>query len=228
MKRPFLITEALLTASALVFVILWILYPEGHFDAWLGLSTVVASVLELVRRFGGRAAKNPYTARLKSAADLADLLTRTLTELESITRTDYNQVFLDNQSGHVGRLLAVADAIPRHKQRYRMAIYDGLLGSVYASGRTLNSGNVLSLQGYFHAVPETRSELVVPIKSNDRVVGVLNSESEDDNYFTETLQEQVEQLADAFGGLLPAVGWNPRTAENVIPWLQRTPNVPKE
>jgi putative methionine-R-sulfoxide reductase with GAF domain len=87
----------------------------------------------------------------------------------------------------------------------------------------LNSGDVLKLKGYFPAVPETKSELVVPIRSGGIVLGVINSESEKPNHFTVSIQEKVEELADALGTLLPILHWNPRAKESEIPWIQKSP-----
>lgn len=223
MKRFFLISEFVLLVAALVFAVLWATVPERHFDSLLGIATTLLLMLEVIRRFALREAKNPFRAKFRSCGDVRDLLNRALRALEEITQTDYNQIFLNNQSGHQGRLLAVADSIPDHKQRYRVAIYDGLLGSAYSNAQTINSGDVRQLKGYFPAVPETRSELVAPVKADGTVLGVINSESEEFNHFTDDVQAQVEQLAVALGQLLTVLRWDSRATEDDIIWIQKTP-----
>lgn len=161
--------------------------------------------------------------KLKSAADLKDLLERAIVDLETLTQTDYNQIFLSHQSGYNTQLLAVADSIAERKQRYRIASYDGVLGSVMRSGTTLNARDVQKMQKYFTAVRETRSELVVPIRANGVVMGVMNSESEQPAHFTSELQSKVEQLADVLGELLlaPRFGWDPSAGN--VPWVKKRP-----
>jgi len=225
MKKLLLIGEISLLTAALAFAVLWALRPASHFDAFLGIATVLLAVLETTRQFAFRDIKNPFQSRLRSAGDLRDLLNRGLAELEYVTRTDYNQIFLNNQSGHEGRLLAVADSLPNHKQRYRVAIYDGLLGSAYSNNRTIKADDVRQLKGYFPAVPETLSELVVPIRSDDTVLGVINSESEELNHFTEEMQGQLEQLGAALGRLLTKLGWDPQARADDVLWIKKSPSI---
>jgi transcriptional regulator with GAF, ATPase, and Fis domain len=228
MKGSLILMQALLVAIAVCLAVAWALEHEGSFEAWLGVATTLLVALELVRQFYPwdvqevqEDADNQFLRHLEASGDLRDLLDRSLSELERVARTDYNQILLNNQSAHAGRLIAAADSMPRHKQRYRIASYDGLLGSVYSSGKTLNARDVRQLKGYFEAVPETRSEIVVPIKSEGLILGVINSESENADHFTNTIREQLEQLASALGHLLPRFGYDQRVPENEVPWVQK-------
>lgn len=166
---------------------------------------------------------NPYIKILKDCSDLEELLERALRELESATVTDYNQIFLTSTSAYSKHLIAVADTINNHKQRYRIAAFSGLLGSVVASGKTLNVGKVRECKGYFQAVLETRSELVTPIGTGSVMLGVLNSESEEEDHFTEQICHRVEYLAEALAKLLPLFGWSPGRSDDETPWIQRVP-----
>lgn len=168
---------------------------------------------------------HPYTEQLSSAADLYDLLDRVIVKLEEETGTDYNQVFLLATSANSKQLVAVADAISVHKQRYRVAALSGLLGLVVASGDTLNVRNTREHPGYFQAVVETTSELVVPIVSNNVVLGVMNSESETIGHYTEDICKKVEFLTAAFAELLDSFGWSPEAGLEETPWIQREPGL---
>lgn len=83
--------------------------------------------------------------------------------------------------------------------------------------------NVKKLPTYFCAVYETESEICVPIKYKNHVYGVINSESEDKNYFSANLKRNLEGLADAFAYNLNRLGWSKKTSD--ISWtkLQKVP-----
>ncbi len=167
--------------------------------------------------------QNSYINLLKNSGDLVELLEIALHELVRTTETDYNQIFLIITSAYSSQLVAVADMIPRHKQRYRIATFAGLLGLAYSSGKTVNANNVHERSNYFQAIIETKSEIVVPIKGRGIVFGVLNSESEEIAHYDNAIQHKLEQLASALGDLLPAVGWNPGVFSKDVPWIQRFP-----
>lgn len=166
---------------------------------------------------------NPYIAQLRSCGDLVDLLERALTELITITRTDYNQIFLATTANDAQKLVVVADSISSHKRRYRYATLKGLIGSVFLSGRLLNARNVHERSGYFLAVPETRAELVIPISDRFVVYGAMNSEGEQVGYFTSEMCGRSSQLASALGELLNSFGWTPSTPLEKAPWIKRQP-----
>ena len=143
--------------------------------------------------------------------------------LEGITATDYNQIFLITTSEYNRQLITVADIIPNHKQRYRIATFAGLLGLASSTGKIINADNVREKRGYFQAVIETQSELVAPILSNGLAIGVLNSESEKQSHYNINMCKAVEQLAAAIGKLLPEFGWSPSLSVDDAPWVKRFP-----
>jgi hypothetical protein len=171
------------------------------------------------------AERNPYLPQLRQSSSLADLLARTVRLLESECDSDDNQVFLAGVSGYAQHFIAVADVIARRKQRYRIATLGGLLGACFQTGGVLNVGDVRSRAGYFQAVPETRSELVVPVRFQGAVIGVLNSESEERDHFTAARQAAVAALADALGAILPDFGWSPGRAADDLPWIALEPQM---
>lgn len=162
---------------------------------------------------------NPYRNLLGDCNDLANLLGKALKELEKITGTDYNQIFLVSTSAHSLKLVSVAASIPFYKQCYRFAIFEGLIGSSFKEGKIINASNVRERPNYFQAVIETQSELVVPIKWQGVVYGVLNSESEEVEHYNDEIQFRMEQLASAIGESLLLSGWNPGVPPSSLPWI---------
>lgn len=83
----------------------------------------------------------------------------------------------------------------------RIAVGDGITGRVAASGQPLYVPDVRAADDYIEAAPRTRSELCVPLKVRDRVIGVINAESRKVDYFSEADERLLttlgQQLATA-------------------------------
>ena len=152
--------------------------------------------------------QNSYFKQFKRCSSLNELLQTAIQEIEKVSLTDYNQIFLSVTEKYSAYLRCVASIAPKHKQRYDIATYEGLLGKAFLSGSTLNVPNIYLEPRYFSAVHETKSELIVPIKSRNSVIGVINSESEEIFGFDSAICSQVEQIASALGELLLAFGWS--------------------
>ncbi len=74
----------------------------------------------------------------------------------------------------------------------------GVVGQVAATGKPLRLGDVTQYPDYWPITPETRSELCVPLRADDKIIGVINTEScEYDAY---TVQD--EQLLVTIAGQL--------------------------
>ena len=78
---------------------------------------------------------------------------------------------------------------------YRMPISEGLCGWVVRNGRSRRSGDVTREPDYFQQYAEMRSELDVPIKSGEEVIGVLSCESPGIKSFTAEHEALLQVLA---------------------------------
>lgn len=86
------------------------------------------------------------------------------------------------------------DAIGR-SQRFD----EGICGPVAATGVPAMVNDVDDHPGYLSYTPWTRSELAVPLKVGDRIIGVLNSESPVKGAFDQERLEQLTRLAAQVG-----------------------------
>ena len=81
----------------------------------------------------------------------------------------------------------------------RLKLGEGLLGRVAQTGRAIISPDVSQDPRYFAARKRTRSEMVAPIVSNDKVIGVFDLESDELNAYSEddlaVLQMLTSQVA---------------------------------
>jgi len=143
--------------------------------------------------------------------------------MEKATATDYNQVFLVCNE----ELVAVAEAISPDKNEYSYTIAapGGLIDKAFKTGELVNAGDVEDKEkwpGYIRAVPQTRSELVVPIRSGNVIRGVLNSESEELDHYTNPMHQKLQEVAADLGYLLPLYDWGTSTLEQ-LPLVKREP-----
>ena len=160
----------------------------------------------------------------RQAANLKQLLDFAIQRICTATQTDYNQVFLVGATEYERHLLCVAEAIAEGKQSYRLASLRGLLGRALMEAKPLNVGDVHTWPGYFQAVTETRSELVVPVLSQGVPVGVINSEGESVNHYGPPIVSSVVAIAEALGELLPEYGWSPGQDSRLLPHVSRRPS----
>jgi len=102
-----------------------------------------------------------------------------------------------------GRRLKVPRSYRGVEQKGLMTIPlgEGITGRVAESGQPLYVPDVRATDDYIEASPHTRSELCVPLKVRDRVIGVVNAESRKVNYFSEADERLLatlgQQLATA-------------------------------
>lgn len=135
--------------------------------------------------------------------DVKELFEESIRKIAEISRTDYNQIILYAATGsHSYGLIVVADAISFRKQKYRIVVMEGLINKCFRYGEVIKIGNVHKEQGYFQAVYETKSELIIPIRSVGNIVGVINVESEEQDYFNLDMIEEIRIISKHLGKML--------------------------
>jgi GAF domain-containing protein len=86
-------------------------------------------------------------------------------------------------------------------EHVRFPVTEGLSGSVVATGRPLVVGNVHEDPRYLTTFGSTRSEMIVPVLREGRVVGLIDVESERLHAFGEQDIEFVERCAGVVSAL---------------------------
>jgi transcriptional regulator with GAF, ATPase, and Fis domain len=191
---------------------------------WRIKDTRINSQIRIINKLFG-----DYDCKFRSIPSIEELLNKALTEIEHVSKTDYNQIILDFSEKHSSHLYVVADAIPANKQRYDIVIYDGLIGKAYKTGDTIVVNDISKMNDYFNAVSETKSEISVPIKFDNHIMGVINSESEIKNYFSEDLQYLLDGIAKALAKNLLRLGWKKKPEYNDLVRIKRVPlNIMKD
>lgn len=84
----------------------------------------------------------------------------------------------------------------------RIPLGDGVCGTAAAERRSLRVADVDAFPGHIACDPVSRSELVVPLISGDRLLGVLDIDSPHRDRFSAVDQRGVETLCRRFVGRL--------------------------
>lgn len=88
----------------------------------------------------------------------------------------------------------------------RISLGSGVCGTAAAERRTLRIDDVHAFDGHIVCDPDSRSEIVLPLIDNDRLLGVLDIDSPHESRFSETDQQGLEELCRTFMAGLRANG----------------------
>jgi sigma-B regulation protein RsbU (phosphoserine phosphatase) len=102
----------------------------------------------------------------------------------------------------------------RENQKLVLPVGTGLVGTAAKLNEPLRIVDVRTDPRYLNVHSETRSELVVPLTSKGKVVGVVDLESTQVNYFTEYHQQFLMTLASRIASALVNAELYERVAEN--------------
>jgi len=88
---------------------------------------------------------------------------------------------------------------PEVIEHWRIPMGDGIIGAAATSGQAIRVGDVSKDPRYLSAVEEVRSEMAVPLVVRGRVIGVMDIESRQPDYFTPTQQTILTLVASRIG-----------------------------
>jgi len=130
---------------------------------------------------------------LASSLELAEVLEVIMDALKVLIPYDAAGVFLIDKKKQEVEEIATRGYDPSLESDLKLKIGQGLIGWVAKTGQPVIVPDVRQDSRYVNARLETRSEMVVPIVSSDRVIGVFNLESNFPDAFRE---EDLRLLAD--------------------------------
>jgi len=88
---------------------------------------------------------------------------------------------------------------PEVVEHWRIPVGDGIIGVAAQTGQAIRVGDVLKDPRYLPAADEVRSELAVPLIVGGRVIGVMDIESRQPDYFTPAQQTILTLVASRIG-----------------------------
>lgn len=133
--------------------------------------------------------------KLSSSLELEDLLTETLELLKQVVQYDAGGVFLIDSHDATIESIATIGYNREEDDRLQLKIGQGLIGTVATTGEAVIVPDVLKDPRYVNANDKSRSEIVVPIRLDNRVIGVFNLESELLNAYTKHDLDLLEAFA---------------------------------
>jgi phosphoserine phosphatase RsbU/P len=130
-----------------------------------------------------------------SILDLDQLLQRLAEVVKRVIDYEMFGIFLlDESSGELVLRKAVSYG-PTAERKTRIRLGEGLTGAAALSKQPVRVGDVRADARYLALIPETRSELVVPLVYKDRLLGVFDLESSALDRFTEEHVKVLTPLA---------------------------------
>jgi phosphoserine phosphatase RsbU/P len=84
-------------------------------------------------------------------------------------------------------------------EHWRIPLGDGIIGAAASTGQAIRVGDVQKDSRYLAAVEAVRSELAVPLVARGRVIGVMDIESRQPDYFTPAQQKILTLVASRIG-----------------------------
>ncbi|PKK84105.1 MAG: hypothetical protein CVT49_04735 [candidate division Zixibacteria bacterium HGW-Zixibacteria-1] len=116
--------------------------------------------------------------KLSSTLNIDEVLQQILDSLKKVVGFTAGGVFLLNEAkGEVSTIFSVGYDSDQDKY-LELKIGQGLVGWVARSGEPVIVPDVTKDDRYISALPQTKSEIVTPIKIDGRILGVLNLESD--------------------------------------------------
>ncbi len=119
---------------------------------------------------------------LNTTLDLETLLNRTSELVRAIIHYRIFAIFLLNDRTHELRMRFQIGHTPE-AERMRFAIGKGVIGQVALTRLPMLLNDVRKEPSYIPASPDVRSELAVPLIAKNRLIGVMDIESEKADYF---------------------------------------------
>jgi len=134
---------------------------------------------------------------IHSTASLKELLDRILARLTTHTNADFGLIFL--LDGHELKLNAYSNVLDGDIEKTIFKIGEGLVGwSVYKNEGIL-SQDVKVDSRYIRCIKNTRSQIVIPVKMYEKILGVLVLGSKELSYFKDSDFKLISTISGEIG-----------------------------
>jgi phosphoserine phosphatase RsbU/P len=116
--------------------------------------------------------------KLSGSLEVNEVMSEIMDTLKQVVQYDAGGVFLIDPAVNEIHSLYTLGYDPRYDSQLKLKIGQGLIGHVASTGEPVIVPDVSRDSRYIDSNPPTQSEIVVPIKVDNRIIGVINLESE--------------------------------------------------
>jgi sigma-B regulation protein RsbU (phosphoserine phosphatase) len=151
---------------------------------------------------------------MTSTLEIDEVFRRIAAAVKSTINYHIFSIFqLDERTG-VLSLKTVVRSNEREHKKLTVPLGDGLVGAAAMMNVPVRVGNVLGDPRYINVHSETRSELAVPLKHKGKVIGVVDLESTQIDYFTENHERMLTMLGSRIAAALVNAQLYARVSDN--------------
>jgi GAF domain-containing protein len=136
---------------------------------------------------------------LKSIENNENVIERTVEILKEIQNYNWVGIYLVE-----GEDLVLKHFLGKPTEHTKIKVGHGICGAAVVDEQTIIVDDVASDDRYIACSAETKSEIVIPIWSSDRIIGEIDIDSDIPCAFDSEDQRMLEMVADIIGDLIPA------------------------
>src|SRR5271167_3662202 len=136
---------------------------------------------------------------INSSLNLDQVLASAASQIKRLMDFEIFAVLLPEESTNDLYVRFAIGHRPEVIEHWRIPMGDGIIGAAATTGQAIRVGDVLKDPRYLPAVEEVRSELAVPLIVRGRVIGVMDIESRQPDYFTPGQQTILTLVASRIG-----------------------------
>jgi sigma-B regulation protein RsbU (phosphoserine phosphatase) len=136
---------------------------------------------------------------INSSLNLDQVLASAAQQVKRLMEFEIFAVLLAEESTNALYVRFAIGHRPEVIEHWRIPMGDGIIGAAATTGQAVRVGDVLKDPRYLPAVEEVRSELAVPLVVRGRVIGVMDIESRQPDYFTPYQQTILTLVASRIG-----------------------------
>ena len=139
---------------------------------------------------------------INASLDLNEVLAKAAAQIKRLIDYEIFAVLLPEEGTNQLYFRFAIGHRPEVVEHWRIPMGDGIIGAAAATGQAIRVGDVRKDRRYLNALDSVRSELAVPLMVRGRVIGVLDIESNQPDYFTPDQQNVLSLVAGRIAGAI--------------------------
>jgi phosphoserine phosphatase RsbU/P len=136
---------------------------------------------------------------INASLNLDEVLSKAAAQIKRLIDYEIFAVLLPDESSNQLYFRFAIGHRPEVVEHWRVPMGDGIIGAALKTGHAVRVGDVRKDPRYLNAIDSVRSELAVPLIVRGRIVGVLDIESSQVDYFTPDQQNILTLVASRIG-----------------------------